>query len=63
MNIYFPELLPRKKAMIIFGFSRKKIEKLAKDGTVRTYITKGGHRRYFRNDLIKIFNEELQKQY
>lgn len=63
MDVYFPELLPRKKAMQIFGFSRKLLEKLAKNGIVRTYSTNGGHKRYFRDDLIKYFNEELQKQY
>jgi predicted site-specific integrase-resolvase len=59
MEVYYPELLNRKKAMTLFGLSRKMIEKLAKDGIVRTYVTNGGHRRYFRDDLIKYFNEKL----
>lgn len=63
MEVYFPELLSRKKAMMIFGFSRKTIEKLANTGVIRTYITVGGHKKYFRDDLIKYFNEKLQKQF
>lgn len=47
--------------MILAGIGRKKLEKLAKNGSVRTFTTKGGHKKYFRNDLIKLFkNDEKQ---
>ena len=62
MEIYFPCLLSRKKAMLCSGLSRTSLEKLAKDGVVRTYNTKGSHKRYFRDDLINFLNEKLQKQ-
>jgi hypothetical protein len=59
MEIYFPTLLSRKKAMLISGFTRKKLEKLAQCGLIRVFLTKGNHKRYYRDDLIKIFNEKL----
>jgi hypothetical protein len=61
MEIYFPSLLPRSRAMTLAGIGRKKLENLAKEGLVRTFTTKGGHKKYFRNDLIKLFkNNEKQ---
>ena len=59
MEIYFPFLLSRKKAMLMFKISRNKLEKLAKSGLIRTFTTKGGHKRYFRDDLIKTIYEEV----
>ena len=61
MEIYFPSLLPRNKAMLLIGLTRRKLEKLAKDGIIRTFKTKGGHSRYYRDDLIKLINEHKQK--
>lgn len=63
MEIYFPMLLSRKKAMNMSGFSRKTLEKLAKDGVIRIYATKGSHKRYFRDDLIKLLNEQVQNKH
>lgn len=61
MEIYFPSILSRSKAMFLAGIGRKRLEKLAKEGLVRTFTTKGGHKKYFRNDLIKLFkNNEKQ---
>lgn len=61
MEIYFPSILSRSKAMVLAGIGRKKLENLAKEGLVRTFTTKGGHKKYFRNDLIKLFkNNEKQ---
>lgn len=59
MEIYFPFLLSRKKAMTMARISRKKLENLAKDGIIRVFTTKGGHKRYFRNDLIKYLYEQV----
>lgn len=59
MEIYFPALLSRQKAMLFTGFGRKRLESLAEKGQVRIFTTKGGHKRYFRDDLIKILNEIL----
>ena len=59
MEIFFPALLSRQKAMLFTGFGRKRLESLAVNGQVRTFTTKGGHKRYFRDDLLKILNEIL----
>lgn len=59
MEIYFPFLLSRKKAMLMAKISRKRLEKLACSGVIRTFTTKGGHKRYFRDDLIKLIYEEV----
>ena len=56
MEIFFPALLSRQKAMLFTGFGRKRLESLANRGQV---TTKGGHKRYFRDDLLKILNEIL----
>jgi len=61
MEIYFPTLLSRQKASAFTGFGRKKLATLSRTGQVRTFTTRGGHKRYFRDDLIKILNEILQK--
>lgn len=53
MEIYYPTLLSRQKAMLWTGLGRKKLETLAKEGHVRIFTTKGGHKRYFRDDLTK----------
>ena len=62
MELYFPCLLPRKKAMLCSGLSRTLLEQLAKTGVIRTYTTKGNHKRYFRDDLINFINEKIQQQ-
>ena len=61
MEIFFPALLSRQKAMLFTGFGRKRLESLANKRQVRTFTTSGGHKRYFRNDLTKFLNEILQK--
>lgn len=59
MEIYFPALLSRQKATALTNFGRKKLESLARKGLVRTFTTKGGHKRYFRDDLLKIIYEQV----
>jgi len=54
MEIYYPEILSRKKAINMTGLSRKTLEKLATNGIIKVFTTKGGHRRYFREDLINL---------
>jgi excisionase family DNA binding protein len=58
-----PALLTRSQAMNLTGFGRKIIEKMADQGKVRTYRTKGNHRRYHRDDFLKLqsTNEERQQ--
>jgi hypothetical protein len=58
MEVYYPILLTRSKAMLLMGLTRRKLESLAMDGIVRTYTTKGGHKRYFRDDLINFIKNE-----
>lgn len=58
MEIYYPVLLTRAKAMSLMGLTRRKLETLAMEGIVRTFTTKGGHRRYFRDDLINFLKNE-----
>jgi hypothetical protein len=60
MEIYYPTLLSRQKAMLFANIGRIRLESLAKKGQVRTFTTKGGHKRYFRDDLAKYLNEILQ---
>lgn len=62
MENFIPILLSRQKASAFTGFGRKRLESLAKRGLVRTFITKGGHKRYFRDDLQIILNEILQNK-
>jgi len=58
MEIFFPSLLSRQKAMLFLNVGRKKLETVAKTYQVRTFTTKGGHKRYFRDDLIKYTNDK-----
>lgn len=57
MDIYIPHLLSRKNAINLTGFTRTKLKKLSESNFIRTFKTKGGHIRYFRDDLIKYLNE------
>jgi hypothetical protein len=59
MELYYPALLSRQKATALTGFGRKKLESLFKKRLVRTFTTKGGHKRYFRDDLLKIIYEQV----
>lgn len=49
--------------MNMTGLGRKTIERLATEGKVRVYRTKGNHRRYHRDDFNKHnnLNEEQQR--
>jgi hypothetical protein len=59
MEIYYPALLSRQKAMHLTKFGRIRLENLVKKGLVRIFTTKGGHKRYFRDDLIKFIYEQV----
>jgi hypothetical protein len=59
MELYYPAFLSRQKATALTGFGRKKLESLHKKRLVRTFTTKGGHKRYFRDDLLKIIYEQV----
>lgn len=59
MQEHFPVLLSRKKAMTLLGRGRKFLENFAVKNNVRTYVTKGGHRRYFRDDITKYLNDKV----
>jgi len=62
MQIHFPSILSRTKAMLMLGISRHTLEKAVNSGGIRFFVTSGGHKRYFKSDLIKYFNEKLQEQ-
>jgi len=62
MEIYLPTLLSRKLAIYLSGFSRTKLKQLADNKVIRTTKTKGGHSRYFRDDIINYLNEHCKKQ-
>lgn len=47
-------LLLRTQAIELSGLTRKRIEKLANEGKVRTLRTKGNHRRYNRDDILNL---------
>ena len=59
MELYFPALLSRQKAIALTKYGRKKLESLARKGLVRTFTTNGGHKRYFRDDLLKFIYEQV----
>ena len=61
MEVYYPTLLSRQKAMLFANIGRIRLESLARNSQVRTFTTRGGHKRYFRDDLTKYLNEILQK--
>ena len=48
--------------MNMTGFGRKVIEKMADQGKVRTYRTKGNHRRYHRDDFTKHLSTNETRQ-
>lgn len=54
MEFFYPSLLSRQKAMLFTGFGRKRLETLILNHQVRIFTTKGGHKRYFRDDLKKL---------
>ncbi len=51
-----PPLLSRKAASQLTGLSVRYLDRLRKDGTLRTYKTKGGHHRFYRDELIEHIN-------
>jgi len=59
MELFFPSFLSRQKAILLTGLARKKLETACKLKQVRTLTTKGGHKRYFRDDLLKIIYEQV----
>lgn len=54
MNVFYPALLSRQKALSFAGIGRKRLETLYLSLQVRAFTTKGGHKRYFRDDLKKL---------
>lgn len=61
MQDFVPFALTRKKAMLFTGFGKVKLETLVRKGIVRHFKTCGGHKRYFRDDLIPIINAKSRK--
>ena len=59
MELFFPSFLSRQKAILLTGLSRKKLEVLINKHQIKFITTKGGHKRYLRNDLIKIIYEQV----
>jgi len=59
MELFFPIFLSRQKALLLTGLSRKKLQTFIDTHKVKFITTKGGHKRYFRNDLIKIIYEQV----
>ena len=59
MELFFPAFLSRQKALLLTGLTRKKLENLINVHKVKFITTKGGHKRYLRNDLIKIIYEQV----
>lgn len=59
MELFFPAFLSRQKALLLTGLTRKKLENLINEHKVKFITTKGGHKRYLRNDLIKIIYEQV----
>lgn len=62
MEQHYPMLLSRQKAMNFCGLGRKALENFISKNKVRTFVTSGGHRRYFRDDLAKHLNEQKEQQ-
>lgn len=58
MQIYFPYLLTRKRALMFIGLTRRKLQELTNSGVVRVYKTKNGKQRYFRDDLQNFIKNE-----
>jgi len=57
MDIYFPYLLTRKRALMFIGLTRRKLQELTNTGVVRVYKTKTGKQRYFRDDIINFIKK------
>lgn len=62
MQEHYPMLLSRQKAMSFCGMGRKALENFISKKNVRAFVTAGGHRRYFRDDLAKHLNEQKNRQ-
>jgi excisionase family DNA binding protein len=52
LRTQYPPLLTRQAAANMTGLSARYIDRLRKDGTLKTYVTKGGHHRFYRDELI-----------
>lgn len=61
MEQHYPMLLSRQKAMNFCNLGRKALENFISKNAVRTFVTEGGHRRYFRDDLAKHLNEQKKR--
>lgn len=58
MEEHYPVMLSRKKAMQFSGLSRAKLEQAAKEKNIRFFTTSGGHKRYFKQDLINLTKKQ-----
>ena len=56
LRTQYPPLLTRKAASTMTGLSARYIDRLRRDGTLKTYTTKGGHHRFYRDELISYLN-------
>lgn len=56
-----PPLLSRKAAATMTGLSVRYLDRLRRDGTLKTYVTKGGHHRFYRDELISHLNLNEQR--
>jgi len=59
MELLFPLFLSRQKAMLLTGFSRRKLQKLIESNNVKFITTKGGQKRYSRKDILKLTYEQV----
>jgi hypothetical protein len=59
MELFFPSFLSRQKAMLMTRLTRRKLELLIKQNKVKFITTKGGHKRYLRDDIIKLIYEQI----
>jgi hypothetical protein len=62
MQEHYPMLLSRQKAMAFCKMGRKALENFISKKSVRKFVTDGGHKRYFRDDLAKHLNEQKEQQ-
>jgi excisionase family DNA binding protein len=51
-----PELLGISEASRFLGVSEAALRQWTDEGKIKAFVTPGGHRRYFRNELKKFFN-------
>ena len=54
------KLLTPREAALVLGICTKTLREWAKDGDIKYFTTRGGHKRFVREDLINFLHRQKQ---